>query len=698
MRIRSKISLLTGVVFLGALCITGLSLWTMREIARLQDTIDSGSRLIASASRLHGLMKDLMFDLFTPQTYRLLKDVLHTPRFQTTRADFQAAVMDFQTATSVFMESPRVKALLREPELRDAYETAQTMTAKAFRRIRAFESGVDRLFLASISGGDNLYRQLQAEGNPSIPAFFDEVRETSYYLTYSFESFLSHFLQSLRRESNVIRRQILLIFWSLTALIGVATLSLSAVFARRISGRIKIVEEGFRRVSHGDFTARLDVRTSDELGTLAANFNHFLSDLKKNVDSIQHLMRDVGQSLTNQPNLARILALIVETVVKDSRAGGAAIITARPGKAGRTVGASAPAVAAPAVSPPSDEEASDGEAACRRDAAAGRHRPPAARTSTWLVARTAGTFPFARGEEIPDGKVPSSDTIPLRRICNRRETVFVREPLELRPGCRVGSFLALPLAVSKGMVGMLCIVTGEGEPSLTDLDQTNFHTFAWHAGLIIDNYYQYRELLARREAEYRALQSQIQPHFLYNVLNVFIGLNRLGESRTLERAILSLKDMLRYILESGDWSTLEEEFRFLERYCEQQRLRFGDRLTASFHLDRRVEHFRVPKLILQPLVENAVIRGIEPLDRPGTLSVEARLRRRIGASVVDIRVRDDGIGLPPDRHGAEPGIGLANVRERLRIAFPSSRFAIESSPGTGTCASIEIVQEEGGKE
>ncbi len=651
MRIRSKISLLTGVLFLGALLITGLSWWTMREIARLQETIDSGSRLIASASRLHGLIKDLMFDLFTPQTYRLLKDVLHTPRFQTTRADFRAAVSDFETATCVFMESPRVKALLREPELRDAYGTAQIMIAKASGRIRSFESSVDRLFLAGIGRGDSLYRQLQTDGGPAIPAFFDEVRETSYYLTYSFESFLSHFILSLKRESGVIRRQILLAFWSLTALIGAATLSLSAVFAGRISSRIKIVEEGFRRASHGDFTARLDVRTSDELGALAANFNHFLADLKKNVDSIQNLMRDVGQSLTDRPSLDRILALIVGAAVKDSRAGGAAVITARTG-------------AAPAP------------------------------VTTWLVACTAGAFPFSNGEEIPHGQHPAGDTIPLRGICDRRETVFVREPRELRPGCRVGSFLALPLAVFNGMAGMLCIVTREGEPPLTDLHQTNFRTFAGHAELIIDNYFKYRELLAKREAEYHALQSQIQPHFLYNLLNSLIGLNRMGEPRMLERAILSLKDMLRYILESGDWSTLEEEFRFLKRYCELQRLRFGDRLTASFHLDRRVERFRVPKLILQPLVENAVIRGIEPLGRPGTLSVEARLTRPAGAPVIDIRVRDDGVGLPPDGSGAERGIGVANVRERLRIAFPSSRFAISGAPGAGTCASIEIAEVE----
>lgn len=646
MRIRSKIALLTGGIFLGALLITALSIWTMNLTARLRDTIDSGNRLLSTANRLHGLMKDLMFDLFTPQTYQILKDVLHTPRFQTTRAEFRTAVVDFEAATTRFMASPRVKALLREPELRDAYATARTMLAKASQRIDSFDSTIDKLNASGSLGAEGLYRALQTASDPSIPLFFAEVRETSYYLTYSFESFLSHFIRSLTEESDLIQRQILLVFWSLTALIGVATLSFSFAFARRISARIKAVEQGFRRVSGGDFTARLDVASSDELGVLAANFNVFLPDLKRNIDSIQNLMRDVGKSITDRASLDRILLIIVEAAVKDSHASGAAVIVEGP----------------------------EGET---------------------MVARTAGDFPFRSAEALPAAPCGTpQEAIALDRVLAAREPVFIREPCALGPAITAGSFIALPLVVSQRTVGMLCITTGAGSTPLTDLDYTNFSTFAEHAGLIIDNHYKYQEILAKREAEYHALQSQIQPHFLYNVLGGLIGLNRMGDGYGVERAVLSLKEMLRYILDAGDWTTIREEFRFLEQYCGLQQMRFADRLSVRFHLDPEAAEVRIPKLILQPVVENAVIHGIEPLDRPGTLSVDARVIRQDGASGVGITVSDDGIGIPANGKEAESGIGLANVRERLRIACPLSRIEVSGAPGQGTRVRIEIPEEQ----
>ena len=635
-KLRSKLSLLTGAIFLGALSITGLSLWTMSEITRLRDTIDSGTEPIASASQLHGLMKDLMFDLFTPQTYLLLKDVLHTPRSQTTRGEFRSAVAEFEAATTAFMESPRVKALLREPELRDTYDTAKTMIAKASDRIDSFQSRMDRLFDAGSGAGGGLYRELQTE-DPSTSLFFDEARETSYYLTYSFESYLSHFINSLRVESDLVRRQILILFWVLALVIGAVTLTLSVGFAQRISRRIKTVEEGFRRVSGGDFTAELDVQSSDELGVLARHFNVFMSDLKRNVDSIQNLMRDVGRILADRPGFDTILALIAEAAVKDSRASGAAVLTL---------------------------------------SAAG----------SFHVATSAGDFPFRDGQDLP------SDLrgVELLRAAEKQgQSVFVREATSVGENKVVGSLLALPLSVSQGTMGVLCIVTGKGVAPLTDLDHTNFHTFAEYAGLIIDNYFKYQELLSKKEAEYRALQSQIQPHFLYNVLSGLIGLNRMGDSASLEKAILSLKDMLRYILDARSWTTVKEEVSFLERYLELQQMRFADRLRASCSVEAEAVSVRIPKLLLQPLVENAVIHGIEPLDRPGAVAVEARVIRNNGSSSLRLLVADDGIGAAEVSGGAR-GIGISNVQDRLLLAYPGSRIQINGVAGEGTRVTIEI--------
>jgi sensor histidine kinase YesM len=642
MKIRSKITFLMGIVFLGAVMIAALSLWTMNEMTKLDETIQSGYRLLGTAQKVHGLMKDLMFDLFTPQTYLLLKDVLHTTRFQTTRNGFRQSVRDFETSVALFMSSPRVKGMLRDQEARDAYHVAQIMTQKASQRIDSFQQAIDRLFAEGEPTGADVYMRLQTDTRAGMPLFFDEVRETSYYLTYSFESFLSYFIRTLEQESLVIRRQILLLFWLLTTAIGAATFTLSLAFARRISRRIKSVEQGVRAISQGDFTARLAIPTSDEFGALALNFNLFMKDLKRNVDSIQSLMRDIGESITARPRFQRILELIVEAAVKDSSASGAAIITMD------TAGA-------------------------------------------FAVACTAGEFPLRAGAGIPyEPAENGAPVIRIHEIIGGREPVFIREERTIGSGGRVGSFLGLPLSISQGTLGLLCVITGARNAPLTDLDCTTFSTFAEYAALIIDNFFKYREILERREAEYRALQAQIQPHFVYNVLNGLIGLNRMGDSRRLESAIFSLKDMLRYILDQGRWTTVGEELRFLGRYCELQKMRFPERLAVSIRCDEKVADVRIPKLILQPIVENAVIHGIEPLDRAGHLEITAEQVGGTGAASARICVVDDGVGYETSATHAEERIGLTNARERLHISHPDARLSIESAPGAGTRIRIEI--------
>jgi two-component system sensor histidine kinase YesM len=134
---------------------------------------------------------------------------------------------------------------------------------------------------------------------------------------------------------------------------------------------------------------------------------------------------------------------------------------------------------------------------------------------------------------------------------------------------------------------------------------------------------------------------------------------------------------------------------FLDRYCKLQQLRFQDRLAVSIRCDDAASGVRIPKLILQPVVENAVIHGIEPLDRPGRLEVEARLVWENGTRAARITVTDDGAGFSPGAGDTAERIGLANVRERLLIAYPDARLVIESCPGAGTKISVEIPEKRG---
>src|SRR6266700_1643046 len=204
---------------------------------------------------------------------------------------------------------------------------------------------------------------------------------------------------------------------------------------------------------------------------------------------------------------------------------------------------------------------------------------------------------------------------------------------------------------------------------------------------------EYVATLNQRNAEYRALQSQIQPHFLYNTLNGFIGLNRLGERKTLEKAILALSGLLRHVLSSEEWVTIKEEFLFLQRYCELQALRFQEKMTFELRYEDDLADFKIPRVLLQPLVENAVIHGIEPADHPCLLHVDANMIQEEGKpNVIRILIEDNGVGFAMQAQDANLHLGLANVCERLKVAYEAANLFISSEAESGTRVVIEITK------
>jgi len=205
---------------------------------------------------------------------------------------------------------------------------------------------------------------------------------------------------------------------------------------------------------------------------------------------------------------------------------------------------------------------------------------------------------------------------------------------------------------------------------------------------------EYKAVLNQKKAEYQALQSQIQPHFLFNTLNGFIALNRIGDRKKLEQAILSLSYLLRYILNQESWTTIKDAFLFLERYCELQKLRFDDRLKVHLYYDETLSYYRIPKLLLQPLVENAIIHGIEPSEKPCTLRIIVELKDIEDKSHLVINITDDGVGFNKESINNQQSIGLSNVKERLKMAYPKSIFSIESKEGVGTKVVIQIPEKD----
>jgi two-component system sensor histidine kinase YesM len=200
---------------------------------------------------------------------------------------------------------------------------------------------------------------------------------------------------------------------------------------------------------------------------------------------------------------------------------------------------------------------------------------------------------------------------------------------------------------------------------------------------------EYLAKLNQRNAEYYALQAQMHPHFLYNTLNGFVALNRMGKRQTLEQAILSLTGMLRYTLDEKNWSTLEEEFLFVEKYCNLQQLRLQEKLQLYIYLDDRLKTAHVPKLLLQPIVENAILHGIAPADRICELEITCKLISDEEEQIMLIHVSDTGVGFDSDQF-TEFGIGTKNTKERLELFFPRGKMIIESIENEGTDISMII--------
>jgi signal transduction histidine kinase len=169
-----------------------------------------------------------------------------------------------------------------------------------------------------------------------------------------------------------------------------------------------------------------------------------------------------------------------------------------------------------------------------------------------------------------------------------------------------------------------------------------------------------------RDAQLRALRSQLNPHFLFNTLHSIAELVH-ADPDLAEQLILRLGELLRKALASSGRQeiTLAEELEFIQAYLDIEQMRLGDRLRVEWDVARDVLDARVPSLVLQPLVENAIQHGIASSDRPGELHIHAKREN----GFLHLQVRDSGPGLPQRNAPTSEGIGLSNTETRLRTIF-----------------------------
>ena len=199
-----------------------------------------------------------------------------------------------------------------------------------------------------------------------------------------------------------------------------------------------------------------------------------------------------------------------------------------------------------------------------------------------------------------------------------------------------------------------------------------------------------RDALARdkalAEAELRVLQAQVEPHFLFNTLANVVSLIPTHPDRA-ARLLERLTSLLRASLSRTRRAdgTVGDELAVVRAYLDIQAQRMAGRMTYRVDVDPSLESVRMPPLLLQPLVENAVLHGIEPSAAGGHVAVRAE--RSVGG--VRVQVVDDGLGIDSDAAGH--GVGITNVRERLRAAFGErGRLVLSETPGGGVSVDLQI--------
>lgn len=222
----------------------------------------------------------------------------------------------------------------------------------------------------------------------------------------------------------------------------------------------------------------------------------------------------------------------------------------------------------------------------------------------------------------------------------------------------------------------------------------------------------YETELVKKDAEIKALQSQINPHFLYNTLGTIDSLASLHEDRRISVISLSLAKMFRYNISGGSMSTLGAEIQQIELYLSIQKIRYDSRLDYSINIEPGLEKMRLPKLLFQPLVENSIIHGIENMPSGGFIRIQVA---SIDERDVEIRVWNNGeaiqesklkeimamletwswVGRHPEQQSS---IGLVNVQSRLKLLYGNPYgLVIHSFPDQGTEVILRVnkIEEEG---
>lgn len=206
------------------------------------------------------------------------------------------------------------------------------------------------------------------------------------------------------------------------------------------------------------------------------------------------------------------------------------------------------------------------------------------------------------------------------------------------------------------------------------------------------------EEIRRQTSELELLQSQINPHFLYNTLDTLYWMAIVEDKENIAQLTRALSDVFRISLNQGmELISIREELKFIEDYLYIQNIRFDGKFMAQIQVEEQVYDWKIIKLIIQPFVENAIYHGLEPKMEPGSLQISVRVEE---LSLV-ITVEDDGVGMDAGKD-MKKGYAMQNVMDRVRLHYGrETKVEVESRTGCGTkvrlCLPVEKIRSDTGE-
>lgn len=241
-----------------------------------------------------------------------------------------------------------------------------------------------------------------------------------------------------------------------------------------------------------------------------------------------------------------------------------------------------------------------------------------------------------------------------------------------------GIFISIPYSERSDEIGIL---------------QKSFNTMNTRLDTLINQVY--RADFEKKEAELRALTEQVNPHFLYNTLDSIHWKAIRNKDGEVAEQIMALADVYRYLLNKGkEFIRIKDEITFQERYLYLMKMRFGGRVTWEIQIDQNAEDVYIPKLIIQPLIENAIVHGIEPSSLGGKVTLKIQKKK----DILIITVGDTGVGFGKnismkndEVEDLEGAFALKNIHNRLKIHYPGRyEYVIQSSESGGSCVVIRL--------